>query len=72
MVIATPGRLQDFIDRKLVDLRSIKILVLDEADRMLDMGFLPAIQRILVRSAQRPANALFLGDHGAVRRPACE
>jgi ATP-dependent RNA helicase RhlE len=47
MVIATPGRLQDFIDRKLVDLRQIKILVLDEADRMLDMGFLPAIQRIL-------------------------
>lgn len=47
LVIATPGRLQDFIDRKLVDLRQIKILVLDEADRMLDMGFLPAIQRIL-------------------------
>jgi ATP-dependent RNA helicase RhlE len=47
LVIATPGRLQDFITRKLVDLRQIKILVLDEADRMLDMGFLPAIQRIL-------------------------
>ncbi|MBZ5655270.1 MAG: DEAD/DEAH box helicase [Acidobacteriia bacterium] len=47
LVIATPGRLQDFITRKLVDLRQLKILVLDEADRMLDMGFLPAIQRIL-------------------------
>ncbi|HYU46987.1 MAG TPA: DEAD/DEAH box helicase, partial [Terriglobales bacterium] len=47
LVIATPGRLQDFITRKLVDLRQIEILVLDEADRMLDMGFLPAIQRIL-------------------------
>lgn len=47
LVIATPGRLQDFITRKLVDLQKIKILVLDEADRMLDMGFLPAIQRIL-------------------------
>jgi ATP-dependent RNA helicase RhlE len=47
LVIATPGRLQDFITRRLVDLRGIKILVLDEADRMLDMGFLPAIQRIL-------------------------
>jgi len=47
LVIATPGRLQDFIDRKLVDLHQIRILVLDEADRMLDMGFLPAIQRIL-------------------------
>jgi ATP-dependent RNA helicase RhlE len=47
LVIATPGRLQDFISRKLIDLRDIKILVLDEADRMLDMGFLPAIRRIL-------------------------
>ena len=47
LVISTPGRLQDFIDRNLVDLSQIKILVLDEADRMLDMGFLPAINRIL-------------------------
>ncbi|PYX83349.1 MAG: ATP-dependent helicase, partial [Acidobacteria bacterium] len=47
LIIATPGRLQDFIDRKLVDLRQIKLLVLDEADRMLDMGFLPAIRRIV-------------------------
>src|SRR5271168_254156 len=46
-VIATPGRLQDFITRKFADLRQVKILVLDEADRMLDMGFLPAIRRIL-------------------------
>ena len=47
LVIATPGRLQDFITRRLADLSQIKILVLDEADRMLDMGFLPAIHRIL-------------------------
>jgi ATP-dependent RNA helicase RhlE len=47
LVIATPGRLQDFITRRLADLGQIKILVLDEADRMLDMGFLPAIRRIL-------------------------
>ena len=47
LIIATPGRLQDFIDRKLADLRQIKMLVLDEADRMLDMGFLPAIRRIV-------------------------
>lgn len=46
-VIATPGRLQDFITRKFADLRRVKILVLDEADRMLDMGFLPSIRRIL-------------------------
>jgi len=47
LIIATPGRLQDFIDRRLADLRHIEMLVLDEADRMLDMGFLPAIRRIL-------------------------
>jgi ATP-dependent RNA helicase RhlE len=47
LVIATPGRLQDLMDRKFADLRHVKMLVLDEADRMLDMGFLPAIQRIL-------------------------
>jgi ATP-dependent RNA helicase RhlE len=47
LVIATPGRLQDLMSRKFADLRHVKMLVLDEADRMLDMGFLPAIQRIL-------------------------
>ena len=47
LVVATPGRLQDFISRRLIELRDVKILVLDEADRMLDMGFLPAIRRIL-------------------------
>jgi ATP-dependent RNA helicase RhlE len=47
LVIATPGRLQDLLTRKFADLRQVKILVLDEADRMLDMGFLPAIRRIL-------------------------
>ena len=47
LVIATPGRLQDFINRKLANLQNVKMLVLDEADRMLDMGFLPAIRRIL-------------------------
>ena len=47
LVIATPGRLQDLMNRKLANLRNVKVLVLDEADRMLDMGFLPAIRRIL-------------------------
>jgi ATP-dependent RNA helicase RhlE len=47
LVIATPGRLQDLLTRRLIDLSQIRILVLDEADRMLDMGFLPSIQRIL-------------------------
>ena len=47
VLIATPGRLYDFIGRKLVILGSVRMLVLDEADRMLDMGFLPTIKRIL-------------------------
>lgn len=47
LIVATPGRLEDLHKRKLVDLRAIQILVLDEADRMLDMGFLPAIKRII-------------------------
>src|SRR5215468_10402681 len=47
LVVATPGRLEDYLDRKLVSLTSVTILVLDEADRMLDMGFLPAIRRIV-------------------------
>ena len=46
LVIATPGRLEDFLRRNLVKLSTTQILVLDEADRMLDMGFLPAIRRI--------------------------
>jgi len=46
IIIATPGRLEDFLDRKLVHLRDIEVLVLDECDRMLDMGFIPAIRRI--------------------------
>jgi ATP-dependent RNA helicase RhlE len=47
VIFATPGRLEDFLDRKLTDLRHVKMLVLDEADRMLDMGFLPSIRRIV-------------------------
>ncbi len=46
LVVATPGRLEDFVGRRLVDLKGVRVLVLDEADRMLDMGFLPAIRRI--------------------------
>ena len=47
LVVATPGRLEDYLDRRLVTLNGVKTLVLDEADRMLDMGFLPAIRRIV-------------------------
>src|SRR5579872_4693389 len=47
VLIATPGRLYDFLSRQLVNLSNVRILVLDEADRMLDMGFLPTIKRIM-------------------------
>jgi len=46
LVVATPGRLEDYLSRKLINFRALRVLVLDEADRMLDMGFLPAIRRI--------------------------
>ncbi len=47
VLIATPGRLRDLIDRGVVDLSKIEVLVLDEADRMLDMGFGPAVKEIV-------------------------
>jgi len=47
VIVATPGRLEDYLKRRLVDLSKVEMLVLDEADRMLDMGFLPAIRRIV-------------------------
>jgi ATP-dependent RNA helicase RhlE len=46
LIVATPGRLEDYLQRRLVNLTGIKILVLDEVDRMLDMGFQPSIRRI--------------------------
>ena len=47
IVVATPGRLIDHLEQRFVDLSRVEILTLDEADRMLDMGFLPALRRVL-------------------------
>ncbi len=47
IVVATPGRLEDLIERRAIDLSAVRILVLDEADRMLDMGFKPPVDRIV-------------------------
>jgi len=59
LIIATPGRLQDLMNRKLASLENVKILVLDEADRMLDMGFQPAIRRILSTLPQKRQTLCF-------------
>jgi ATP-dependent RNA helicase RhlE len=47
LVVATPGRLEDYLGRQLINFRALRILVLDEVDRMLDMGFLPPLRRIV-------------------------
>jgi superfamily II DNA/RNA helicase len=50
ILVATPGRLEDLIDRGAVDLGRVRVLILDEADRMLDMGFRPAVDRIVAKT----------------------
>ena len=59
IVVATPGRLLDHVQQKTVDLRQVEILVLDEADRMLDMGFIHDIRRILALLPAQRQNLLF-------------
>jgi superfamily II DNA/RNA helicase len=59
IVVATPGRLNDLIERRLVSLGAIRILVLDEADRMLDMGFRPQVERIVRVLPERRQTMLF-------------
>lgn len=59
VVVGTPGRLLDLVDRRALDLRHIKVLVLDEADEMLDLGFLPDVERILAKTPQNRQTLLF-------------
>ena len=59
VLIATPGRLNDLMDRGVVDLSETKVLVLDEADRMLDMGFLPDVTKIVEHTPAERQTLLF-------------
>jgi len=58
-LVATPGRLLDHVEQRYADLSQVQHLVLDEADRMLDMGFIPAIKRILRLLPQQRQNLMF-------------
>lgn len=59
ILIATPGRLLDLVSQKIVDLSQVEILILDEADRMMDMGFIHDIKRILKLMPSKRQNLLF-------------
>ena len=59
IVVATPGRLLDHVQQKTIALGQVEFLILDEADRMLDMGFLPAIKRVLNRLPKQRQTLLF-------------
>lgn len=59
VLIATPGRLLDLMEQGHIDLRSIEILVLDEADRMLDMGFMPALKKIIAALPEQRQSLFF-------------
>src|SRR6185436_11143049 len=59
VVVGTPGRLLDLVDRGNLDLGHVKVLVLDEADKMLDLGFLPDVERILAETPELRQTMLF-------------
>ncbi len=64
ILVATPGRLIDHLERKTVDLSRVEILILDEADRMLDMGFINDINKIIAFLPAKRQNLLFSATHG--------
>ena len=72
ILVACPGRLEDLIAQRVVDLSMVEIVVIDEADRMADMGFLPAVRRILDATAAERQTILFSatldGDVGVITR----
>ncbi len=65
VVVATPGRLVDHLQRGTISLAAVEVLVLDEADRMLDMGFKPQLTRVLARLPKKRQSMLFSATMGA-------
>ncbi len=65
VVVATPGRLLDLVERRALDLSAIRVLVLDEADRLLDLGFAPAISQLVALLPRERQTALFSATLGA-------
>jgi ATP-dependent RNA helicase RhlE len=63
VLVATPGRLLDLIDQRALTLRDVEIFVLDEADQMMDLGFIQPLKRICRAAAQAPPEPVLLGDH---------
>ena len=73
IVVATPGRLLDHVRQRTVDLSRVEVLVLDEADRMLDMGFIPDVRRIIALLPSSRQNLLFSATiSDAIRRLAAD
>lgn len=72
ILIATPGRLLDHMSQGTVDLRHVEILILDEADRMLDMGFVKDIRRVISILPQKRQNLLFSATYSDEIKTLCE
>lgn len=58
-MVATPGRLMDFVDKGFILFRDVRFIVLDEADRMLDMGFMPTVEKIMNHPTMAPMVSVF-------------
>jgi ATP-dependent RNA helicase RhlE len=72
ILIATPGRLLDHMSQGTVDLRNVEMLILDEADRMLDMGFVKDIRRVISVLPQKRQNLLFSATYSDEIKTLCE
>ena len=72
ILIATPGRLLDHMSQGTVDLRNVEMLILDEADRMLDMGFIKDIRRVISILPQKRQNLLFSATYSDEIKTLCE